>query len=88
MLNISREVYGCSCTLRSRVLAKVGWRWTSLTEDLEIVLDLAASGYKTGYTEQRLAMSKSPIPLNFFGVSVCAGPGEDCWLSNSLVGIY
>ncbi len=60
MLNISREVYGCSCTLRSRVLAKVGWRWTSLTEDLEIVLDLAASGYKTGYTEQATCYVEEP----------------------------
>ena len=63
ILNISQEVYGPSTTLRSYVLAKSGWKWTSLTEDIETVMDLTARGYKTGYTGEAVFYEEQPNTL-------------------------
>lgn len=60
MLEVSQEMYGPSTTLRSHVLADGGWKWTSLTEDLETMMDLSARGYKTGYTEEAIFYEEQP----------------------------
>lgn len=60
MLNVAQEMYGPSTTLRSYVLADGGWKWTTLTEDLETLMDLTARGYKTGYTEEAIFYEEQP----------------------------
>lgn len=63
MLNTAQEIYGPSLTLRSHVLADGGWKWTTLTEDLEAVMDLTARGYKTGYTEEAVFYEEQPTTI-------------------------
>ena len=63
ILNTAQEMYGPSTTLRSYVLADGGWKWTSLTEDLETVMDLTTRGYKTGYTEEAVFYEEQPTTI-------------------------
>ena len=63
MLNISQEMYGPSTTLRNYVLAEGGWKWTSLTEDMETLMDLTARGYKTGYCEEAVFYEEQPTTM-------------------------
>ncbi|HBB05324.1 MAG TPA: hypothetical protein DCZ41_01855 [Firmicutes bacterium] len=63
ILDVSQEMYGPSTTLRSYILADGGWKWVSLTEDLEMAIDLTARGYKTGYTEEAVFYEEQPNKL-------------------------
>lgn len=62
-LNIQQEIYGPSTTFRSHVLAKFGWKWTDLCEDMEMLIDLTAAGYKCGYTEEAVFYEEQPNTL-------------------------
>lgn len=63
ILNTAQEIYGPSTTLRSHIIDELGWPWVTLTEDHEMVMDLNARGYKTGYTEEAVFYEEQPNTL-------------------------
>ncbi len=62
VLGCNQEMYGPSTTLRSYLL-KDGWKWVSLTEDIETLLDLTSHNYKTGFTEEAVFYEEQPTTL-------------------------
>lgn len=62
MLKCNQQIYGPSSTFRSYLL-KDGWYWTSLTEDIDMEIDLTAKGYRTGYCEEAIIYEEQPTSL-------------------------
>ncbi len=65
MLNTNQEIYGCGLCLRSHLL-KEGWNWTGLTEDVDMMVDLAAKGCRTGYAEDAVFYEEQPTKFKQF----------------------
>ena len=65
ILGTNHQVYGTSLTMRSHVL-KDGWRWTGLTEDLDIQADLTTQNYKIGYCEEAVFYEEEPTKVGIF----------------------
>lgn len=63
ILGTNQETYGPSTTLRSYIVKEFGWPWTSLTEDLELMMDLTSRGYKTGYTGEAVFYEEQPTTI-------------------------
>lgn len=65
MLKTGQQLYGPSSTFRGHVL-KNGWHWTTLTEDLDLEVDLPAEGYKVGYVEDAVIFEEQPTKVSIF----------------------
>ena len=65
IFNANQQIYGTSLCMRSYLL-KDGWKWVTLTEDIELQTDLTIQNYKTGYCEQAIFYEEEPTKVNLF----------------------
>lgn len=62
-LGISSQLGGTGCCIDTKILEKLGWGATCLTEDLEFTCKLVSNGYKVGFAYDAVVYDEKPLTL-------------------------
>lgn len=62
-LNLSAQLGGTGCCIKTDVLRKLGWGATCLTEDLEFSCKLVLNGSKVGFAHEAVVYDEKPLKL-------------------------
>ncbi|WP_431602577.1 glycosyltransferase family 2 protein [Clostridium pasteurianum] len=62
-LGISSQLGGTGCCIDTKILEKLGWGATCLTEDLEFTCKLVNNGYKVGFAYDAVVYDEKPLTL-------------------------
>lgn len=62
-LHLSNQLTGFGFAMKKDILKKIGWKTTSLVEDLEFTCKLVLNDYKVGYSHNAIIYDEKPISL-------------------------
>ncbi len=62
-LGLSNQLTGFGFAMKREILEKIGWKTTSLVEDLEFTCKLILKDYKVGYCHDAIIYDEKPINL-------------------------
>lgn len=62
-LGMSSQLGGTGCCIDIKMLEKLGWGATCLTEDLEFTCKLVSNGYKVGFAYDAVIYDEKPLTL-------------------------
>ncbi|WP_010235985.1 glycosyltransferase family 2 protein [Clostridium arbusti] len=62
-IGISSQLGGTGCCIDTKMLEKLGWGATCLTEDLEFTCKLVSNGYKVGFAYDAVVYDEKPLTL-------------------------
>ncbi len=60
-LHLSNQLTGFGFAMKKDILKKIGWKTTSLVEDLEFTCKLVLNDYKVGYSHNAVIYDEKPI---------------------------
>jgi cellulose synthase/poly-beta-1,6-N-acetylglucosamine synthase-like glycosyltransferase len=61
---LSVNLGGTGEVLRVSALRRLGWRWSSVTDDLELTCEIVLAGGRVGYAPHAIAYDEKPVALN------------------------
>ncbi|MCL2323600.1 MAG: glycosyltransferase [Oscillospiraceae bacterium] len=62
-LHLSNQLTGFGFAMKKEILKRIGWRTTSLVEDLEFTCKLVLNNYKVGYSHNAIIYDEKPITM-------------------------